>query len=118
MSIFTIPVPQGPLVNALRRGALGVLGRLKPLQPHPPPCISRHILKLHHLTVVTSRRGLRGIMSHRGTVNASAGGTGSIAIFPRWRCLRGGVLVIKNLHEQNRHDQKAGTELIKQNCTV
>jgi hypothetical protein len=25
--------------NALRRGALGVLGRIKPSLTHPPPCI-------------------------------------------------------------------------------
>ena len=51
--LFTISVPQGscPLVIALRRGALEVLGRLKPLQTHPPPCNSRHLFKLHHLTV-------------------------------------------------------------------
>jgi hypothetical protein len=70
MSTFTISVPQGfcPLDNALRRGALDVLGRFKPLQSHPPPCASKYLLKLRHLTVVTSRRGLRGIMRECGGV--------------------------------------------------
>ena len=70
MSTFTISVPQGfcPLDNALRRGALDVLGRFKPLQSHPPPCASKYLLKLRHLTVVTSRRGLRGILRECGGV--------------------------------------------------